>query len=85
MLRFGDAERFEQWQVGRQQQFADVEAGVVGLFQDRDAVAPLRQYSGGSRAGRAAANYQDITFLSAFGRARVHHRCFRPCLYEPVI
>jgi hypothetical protein len=46
------AEPLEQWQIERQQRFADVETGVALLFQQHDIAPALRQQRSHGRAGR---------------------------------
>ena len=43
-----------------QQRLADVEAGVLGLFQQHDVMSALRQQRGRGAAGRAAADDEDV-------------------------
>ncbi len=56
----GDAHLFEQRQVGRQQRFADVEAGVVGFFKHHHVVPLFGQQAGHGRAGGAAADHEHV-------------------------
>ena len=64
------AQLLEQWQVGRQQGFADVEARVARFFEQGDPVAPLGQQRRRSRPGRAAPDHQDVAVVA--GRGGLH-------------
>ncbi len=61
---FGHAQLFQQGQVCRQQGFADMEARMTVFFDQGDAIALLRQQRCGGRAGRAAADDQDVAFVN---------------------
>ena len=57
------AEATQQIHVGGQQGFADVEAGVLRLLQQHHVMAALGEHGGGSAAGWAAADNEDVALV----------------------
>ena len=57
----GNAQRFQQGQICRQQGFTDMKTRMTGFFQQRYPMAPLREQSGSRRTRGAATDDQDIT------------------------
>jgi len=52
--------RSSRGKIGRQKGFADVEAGMAGLLQNRTAVAHLRQRAAAVDPRRTSTDHQDI-------------------------
>src|SRR5437660_1287007 len=59
----GDAQTIKQWQVQRQQRFANVETGELLLLQENDMLALLGKQRRDCGTGRPAADNEDIAFL----------------------
>ena len=67
----GDPEPLQQRQIRGQQRLANVEAGMMGLLEQHDAMAGLRQQGRGGRSRRAAPDDDDVSLGVARGHLAV--------------
>ncbi len=70
-------EALEQRKIGRQQRFADVEAGMAGLLEQGCSISELYEPDGRGAPCRAAANHQHIGLPGDALRAVCVHKPLR--------